>query len=189
MLTIVRLIFSFFGVNKWTCVHAQSCPSLCNPMNCSPPGSSIHGILQLRILEWVAMPSFRGSSWLKNRTPPLLHCRRLSLDHWGHISHEVFMSPSSSIIWDGPLIFIFTVSETLKRTIHFFCRMSLNLGLSEVSFIKLVFCIWGKNMQKWLCPFRASYQEVGDGDMSHADHVNFDHFLLAFFTVKLLLFP
>ena len=39
----------------------QSCLILCNPMDCSPPGSSIHGILQARILEWVAMPSSRGS--------------------------------------------------------------------------------------------------------------------------------
>ena len=35
---------------------AQSCPTLCNPMNYSPPGSSVHGILQARILEWVAIP-------------------------------------------------------------------------------------------------------------------------------------
>ena len=34
-----------------------------NPMDCSLPGSSIHGILQARILEWVALPSFKGSSW------------------------------------------------------------------------------------------------------------------------------
>ena len=33
----------------------------CNPLDCSPPGSSVHGILQARILEWVAMPSYRGS--------------------------------------------------------------------------------------------------------------------------------
>ena len=33
----------------------------CNPMDCSPPGSSIHGLLQARILEWVAMPSFRDN--------------------------------------------------------------------------------------------------------------------------------
>ena len=48
-----------------TCLHAnlfQSCPTLCNPMDCSPWGSSVHGILQTRILEWVAMPSSRGSS-------------------------------------------------------------------------------------------------------------------------------
>ena len=39
---------------------AQLCPTLCDPMDCSPPGSFIHGILQARILEWVAMPSSRG---------------------------------------------------------------------------------------------------------------------------------
>ena len=40
----------------------QSCLTLGDPIDCSPPGSSIHGILQARILEWVAMPSSRGSS-------------------------------------------------------------------------------------------------------------------------------
>ena len=47
------------------CVHAksvQSCPTLCDPMGCNPPGFSVHGILQARILEWVAMGSSRGSS-------------------------------------------------------------------------------------------------------------------------------
>ena len=38
----------------------QSCPTLCNPINCRPPGSSVHGILQARILEWVTTPSPRG---------------------------------------------------------------------------------------------------------------------------------
>ena len=42
------------------CLAAQSCPTLCNPTDCSPPGSSVHGTLQARILEWVAMPSSRG---------------------------------------------------------------------------------------------------------------------------------
>ena len=42
---------------------AQSCPTLCDPMDCSPPGSSVHGILQARILEWVARPFARGSFW------------------------------------------------------------------------------------------------------------------------------
>ena len=47
------------------CVRAkllQSCPTLCDPMDCSPPGSSVHGAFQARILEWVAMPSSIGSS-------------------------------------------------------------------------------------------------------------------------------
>ena len=46
-------------------MHAKSlqlCPTLNDPMDCSLPGSSVHGILQARILEWVAMPSSRGSS-------------------------------------------------------------------------------------------------------------------------------
>ena len=41
---------------------AQSCPTLCDPMDCSPPASSVHGILQARILEWVAISFSRGSS-------------------------------------------------------------------------------------------------------------------------------
>ena len=46
----------------------QSCPILCDPVDCSPPGSSVHGILQARILEWVAMPSSRGSSQPRDQT-------------------------------------------------------------------------------------------------------------------------
>ena len=41
---------------------AQSYPTLCNPVDCSLPGSSVHGILQARILEWVAISFSRGSS-------------------------------------------------------------------------------------------------------------------------------
>ena len=40
------------------CLVAWLCPTLCNPLNCSPPGSSVHGIFQARILEWVAISSF-----------------------------------------------------------------------------------------------------------------------------------
>ena len=40
---------------------AQLCPTLCDPVDCSPPGSSVHGILQARVLEWVAISFSRGS--------------------------------------------------------------------------------------------------------------------------------
>ena len=53
---------------KYLCEDAQSCPTLCNPMDCSPPGSSVHGILQARVLEWVAISFSRSSSWLRDRT-------------------------------------------------------------------------------------------------------------------------
>ena len=49
-------------------VHAQSCPTPCDPMDCSLPGSSVHGILQARILEWVATSYSRGSFWPRDRT-------------------------------------------------------------------------------------------------------------------------
>ena len=50
------------GVVSVRAKSLQSCLTLCNPMDCSPPGSSVQGILQARILEQVAMPSSRGSS-------------------------------------------------------------------------------------------------------------------------------
>ena len=46
----------------------QSCPTLYDSLDCSPPRSSLHGILQARILEWVATPSSRGSSQPRDRT-------------------------------------------------------------------------------------------------------------------------
>ena len=47
---------------------AQSCLTLCDPMDCSLSGSSIHGIFQARVLEWIVISFSRGSSWPKNRT-------------------------------------------------------------------------------------------------------------------------
>ena len=48
---------------------AQSCPTLCDPMDCSPPGSSIHGIFQARILKWVVISFSRRSSGPRDWTP------------------------------------------------------------------------------------------------------------------------
>ena len=60
----------------------QSCLTLCHPMDCSPAGISVHGLLKERILEWVTMPFSKGSSWPRDRTgkvdsSPLSHCRQL----------------------------------------------------------------------------------------------------------------
>ena len=49
-------------------MHAQSCLTLCDPMDGSPPGSSVHGIFQTRILEWVAIPFSRESSQFRDQT-------------------------------------------------------------------------------------------------------------------------
>ena len=66
----------FSGYSESEVKVAQSCLTLCDPMNCSLPGSSVHGILQARIVEWVAMPFSRGFSWPRDQTS-LLH-----LLHW-----------------------------------------------------------------------------------------------------------
>ena len=55
---------------------AQSCLTLCNPVDCSPPGCSVHGILQARILEWVAISFSRGIFLTQGSNPGLPHCRQ-----------------------------------------------------------------------------------------------------------------
>ena len=69
---------------------AQLCLILCNSVDCSPPGSSVHGILQARILEWVAIPFSRGSS--RPRDLGLLHCRQVlyRLSHQGSPITPIF---------------------------------------------------------------------------------------------------
>ena len=57
-----------WGVCVCVCLVTQSCPTLCNPVDYSLSGSSVHGILQARVLEWVAMLSSRGSSQSGDRT-------------------------------------------------------------------------------------------------------------------------
>ena len=58
-----------FGMNNYQIVLvAQSCPNLCDPVDCSLSGSSLLGILQARMLEWVAIPFSKGSSQPKDRT-------------------------------------------------------------------------------------------------------------------------
>ena len=68
--------FQLISRTSGTCMHAkslQSYPNLCDPMDCSLPGFSVHGILQTRILEWVAKPSFRGSAQPK-ASPACVSC-------------------------------------------------------------------------------------------------------------------
>ena len=55
-------------LSEWVSEVTQSCPTLCDPVDCSPPGSSVHGILQARILEWVAISFSREASQPRDRT-------------------------------------------------------------------------------------------------------------------------
>ena len=63
------------------CLVAQSCLTLCNPMDCYVPGSSVHGIFQARILKWVAISFSRVSSWPRDQTCIFCIGRRI-LYYW-----------------------------------------------------------------------------------------------------------
>ena len=66
------------------CLVPKSCPTVCDPMDCSPPGSSVHGISQARILEWIAISFSRGSSQPRDQT--LISCiSKRILYHWAAI--------------------------------------------------------------------------------------------------------
>ena len=62
------LIFIDHVSVTWMSEYNQSCPTLCNPMDCSLPGFSVHGIFQARVLVWVAISFSRGSSWPRDQT-------------------------------------------------------------------------------------------------------------------------
>ena len=60
--------FFFFIIYAYMCMLTQSCPTLSDPMDCSPSGFSGHRISQARILEWAAISFSRGSSWPRDQT-------------------------------------------------------------------------------------------------------------------------
>ena len=77
-LTSIPVFFSSHANFPLCVLVAQSCPTLCDPMDCSPPGSSVHGILQARILEWIAILfSWHRIFLTQGLTPGLLHCRQI----------------------------------------------------------------------------------------------------------------
>ena len=92
----------------------QSCPTLCDLMNCSPPVSSVHGILQARTLEWVATTYSRGSSCPRDPS------ESISVYTYGMdwIFFYLQMSNcSSSIYWEGYYLFSNEMSELLLQMI------------------------------------------------------------------------
>ena len=82
MLFCLLVFNSLKMVLKVKVLVSQLCPTLCDPMDRSPPGSSVHGILQARILKWVAIPFFRESSQPRDQT--LVSPGRQILYHLSH---------------------------------------------------------------------------------------------------------
>ena len=109
----IFLILSFWMndmiyLEMLTCEHmcsvAQSCPILCDPMDCSPPGSSVRRILLARILEWIAIFSSKESSW--PRDPTSISCipcigRWINLYSWNKYDLLIIYSYNSSLNYVG----------------------------------------------------------------------------------------
>ena len=84
----------------------QSCPTLCNPMDCSPPHSSVHGIFQARVLEWVIISFSRRSSWPRDWTrSPILQADALPSEPPGKPNVVVVPVISSPVPKCSPSLF------------------------------------------------------------------------------------
>ena len=149
---------------------AQSCLTLCSPVDCSPPGFSgqslVQGILQARILEWVAMPSSRGSSRPRDQTCfSYISCiGRQSLYHWHHLRSPSIRDghPTCAHVYtctqqicEGGVITVF-ISHTRKQkplpwspalNIRARSQTWVNLASKPGCFLLLT---WRQNSGKWL---------------------------------------
>ena len=121
------------------CSVAQSCPGVCDPMVCSPPGSSVHGSHLARILKWVAMPSSRGSFWSREQTPVACIGRHsLPLSHLGSLLVRVMMSFLMLFLWHKVII---RDSETVGNIWVFVSKVGCSGRKSELLFLLLAFLI------------------------------------------------
>ena len=106
---------------------AQGCPILCNPTDCSPPGSSVHEILQARILEWVVIPFSRGSSqpwgqtWVSCITGRFFTIWATNFQYGKPVKWEVFWSFSETLA-------VLTVFEDQSFFFFNFRDISVNSG-------------------------------------------------------------
>ena len=111
---IIKLLYTpslcllcFLILNALYMLVTQSCPSLCDPMNYSLPRSSVHGLLQARILEWIAIPFSRGSSqkrdliWVSHIASKFFTVwvtKALKCLDFAHIVEGRYKSPKSCVL-------------------------------------------------------------------------------------------
>ena len=122
--TVHRIANSQKGLSEWARIIAllvaQSCPTLCDPMDCSPSGSSVHGILQARILVWVAMPFSRGSSWCRDGTQVSCIAGKF-FTIWTTSTKELHKILIIIFIWKKQ--FYFSLPHLFLRGLIYICRM------------------------------------------------------------------
>ena len=127
----------------------QSCPTRCDPTDCSPPRSSIHGILQARLLEWVAMLSSRGSSRPRNWTR-VSHVSCISRQVLYHQHHLVTAKVANHL--STLLVSVLQLSSRRLRALPWREAAALHpspLGLYEV-----------RTLLTWLVGTRLDVQEI-----------------------------
>ena len=124
------------------CCVTQSCPTFCDPMDCSPPGFSVHRILQTRILEWVAMPSSKGFSQPRGSSNlGLPHCRQVlyGMSHPG--SPHGLCNKYMFGAWNYPTLCLFlSCKNTVWRTCFYFYFL-------KNMFLKLEFFFWHTDLK------------------------------------------
>ena len=123
----------------------QSCPTLCDPMDCSPPGFFVRGILQARILEWVAIPFSRGSSWPRDQTR-VSHIAGRFFTNWTTICMNVFF-----YIFKKKSVPLYLVSAKLFSVVN---NPHILLALQNKKFISWSHCMSSVDQQEGLahCP-------------------------------------
>ena len=124
---IFRIYFMMLLVWKW---KSLSCVWLYNPMDCSPPGSSVHGILQATILEWVAFPFSRGSSQPRNGTQ-VSRIEGIFFTSWATREAQEY--------WSGWVAFPFSSRSSWSRNwTRVYCTAGgffTNLAIGEAQYI------------------------------------------------------
>ena len=107
------------------------CPILCDPMDCSLPGSSVHGILQARIVEWVTVPFFRGSSQSRD---------------WPKISHNAggffILEPPGKPIWVLRQEFNYLFDYSTYHLANYYSK-----GLARVMLLDIHFSFYQESRQ------------------------------------------
>ena len=146
------------------CVHAQTCLTLCNPMDCSQPGSSVHAVLQARILEWVALLSSRESSqprdqthishvscigrWVLYRsatwealTPPLDYCFKKCFISPPGLVDSSFLSP---FVWQNNKAILFYFTQNYVSEMHLQRGQAFSTKFN--CWVNDSLCVWGPSL-------------------------------------------
>ena len=142
---------------------AQRCPTLCDLVDCNPPRYSVHGILQARLLERVAIPFSRGSSWPRDRTRVSYTAGRF-FTIWGSREAPSLMNFDRMCTSETTTIKIQTISLTLKLLIclsSHFCLQTQEATTGLLSATNRCVCIFrfwdsSQGLSSLFCPSHLS---------------------------------